>query len=140
MPETPTTERQPLRFTRITRGAWLLATPLPERLWTQLPAKLRREHEQLAARVEQSGQEIAKLKRAVDEAPARDREATTEAALEGRELPVPTEPKLRAELDEALRIREALEAALRQSADRLLAGAEPSAEKLAGELERSSTR
>jgi hypothetical protein len=136
MTETPTTTTTAPRFTRITRSAVLLGAPLPERLARTLPAKQRKDHAQLLERVEQASREIARLKNAIDKAPAADRAAASDAALRGEDLPESSEPRLRSELEQMVRAREALEDALRRSADLLLQGAAPKAEEVAGELER----
>lgn len=124
-----------VRFPHISSPSHLLARPLPEALLATLPAKVRREHEQLVGRVEEAGREFARLRALLDGATARDREAASKAALDGQELPEPEEPKLRAQLEEAQRVRAALDAALRTSADSLLAAAAANAEKVAAELE-----
>jgi hypothetical protein len=129
------TTTSPLLFTRISRGAGLLAHPLPPRLEETLTAKQRKEHATLVERVEEAARQIAALREAIDQAPAADRQAGREAALRGEDVPPPSEPKLRAELEEAQRVREALESALRQSADRLLQTAASKAEEVAAELE-----
>jgi hypothetical protein len=130
------TTTSPVRFTRVSRGAPVLAHPLPSRLEATLTAKQRKEHETLVERVEGAARQIAALREAIDQAPGADRQAGREAALRGEDVPPPSEPKLRAELEEAQRQRQALEAALRQSADGLLQAAAPKAEEVAAELER----
>jgi hypothetical protein len=89
----------------------------------------------LAERLEQSAREIARLWKEIDGATAADRVAGQEAALRGEDVPPASEPGLRAELEEANRVREALEAGLRRSADRLLEAVQPKAGELAAELE-----
>ena len=132
---TETTEAQPVRFAGRARGA-SFAKPLPPRVESLLTQKQRRDHERLAERVEESGREVVRLRRAISEAPARDREAGKQAALDGKELPASSEPALRAELDQATRTRQVLEEALRESADRLLAAAEPKARELVDDFDR----
>ena len=134
MTEAPTTEA-PLRFQRTARGAALLAHPLASRLEETLTAKQRKEHAALVERVEQAAQEIARLRAAIDQAPGADRQAGREAALRGEDVPPPSEPTLRAELEEAQRQRQVLEAALRESADGLLQAAAPKADEIASALE-----
>ena len=129
------TTTSPLRFVHISRGAGLLAHPLPSRLEGNLTAKQRKEHAALAERVEVAGREIARLRREIDGAAAADHAAARDAALRGEELPPPSEERLRREFEEAQRVREALDAALRASADALLQAAAPKAGEVAAELE-----
>jgi hypothetical protein len=133
MNETKTTEPS-VRFPHISSPGHALARPLPEELASKVP-KARREHEELVGRVEQASREYARLRAELADAPTRDRQARTNAALAGEELPGPTEPKLRAELEQAKGIRVGLDDALRRSADRLLAAAVDNAATVAGELE-----
>jgi hypothetical protein len=136
MTETTTDTTRAPKFVQIARSATMLADPLPAELAASLPAATRKQHRELAERAEQTHGEIRRLKAAIADAPAADKQATTQAALEGRELPPPSESRLRGELNEAERIRDALETALRTSADRLLEQALPKAEQVAGKLER----
>jgi hypothetical protein len=123
------------RFTHISSPGALLREPLPPELVATLTAKQRKEHEQIVARVEEAGREYARLRSALADAPKRDRQAATAAALEGDELPESSEPKLRAQIEDAKRVRAALDDALRTSADRLLAAAAAAAGGVADELE-----
>jgi hypothetical protein len=123
------------RFTHISSPAHLLARPLPEELAAKMPAKVRREHEELVGRVEEAARDYGRLRAELGEAPKRDREAAAKAALAGEPMPEPSEPKLRAPLEQAHGVRRALDDALRTSADRLLAAAARHAEQVAGELE-----
>jgi hypothetical protein len=134
MNETKTTTTAP-RFQHVRTSA-VMRSPLPAELAAKVPGKLRRDHEALVGRVDESSREFAALRTAIAEAPGRDHEAAAQAALEGAELPEPSEPKLRALLEEAERVHAALESALRTSADRLLAAAAAHADEVAGELER----
>jgi hypothetical protein len=124
-----------VRFPHISSPGALLRAPLPEALTATLPAKLRREHEKLAGRADEAAREIARRRAELDGATARDRTAASKAALEGAELPEPSEPKLRAQMEEAMRVRAALDSALRTSADRLLAAAAGNAAEVAAGLE-----
>jgi hypothetical protein len=109
---------------------------LPERVAAVIPAKQRRDHQRLAERLDEAGREIARLKAAITEAPSADHIARSEAALAGKEeLPERTEPRIRQELEDAIEVHAALDAALRRSADSLLATAQPAAAALADELE-----
>jgi hypothetical protein len=133
MTETTTTT---VRFLHISSPGALLRQPLPEELAATLPAKARRDHEKLAGRADQAAREIARLRAELDGATARDREAASKAALAGEELPEPSEPKLRAQMEEAVRVRAALDSALRTSADRILQAAAANAAEVAAGLER----
>jgi hypothetical protein len=132
---TETTTTAP-KFPHISSPGHVLARPLPQALTEKLPPAQRKEHERLVGRVEEAGREIARLRREIDQAPARDRSAATEAALAGEELPERSEPKLRAQMEEAFRVKAALDSALRTSANRLLAAAAVCADEVAGGLER----
>lgn len=139
MTETPTTTSpaKPPRFVQFSRpGAAMLGHPFPARLEDVAPAKQRKDHAALADRVEQASRQIAQLRQAIDRAPADDRKAAAQAALRGDDVPARSEPRLRAELDEATRVKAALEDALRQSADQLLAAVAPKAGEVAAQIER----
>jgi hypothetical protein len=123
------------RFPYTRHASTLLRTPLPEALLEKVPAKQRREHEQLRARQEAQQREHGRLRRELAEAPARDRAAAAQAARAGEELPEPSEHRLRAEIEQAQRDRQALEDALADSANGLLAAAVPAAGGVADELE-----
>jgi hypothetical protein len=130
------TTTSPPRFVHISSPGALLRQPLPQELWATLPAKQRKDHEALVARVEEAGRESSRLRQKLDQAAGRDRAAASKAALAGQELPESSEPKLRAQIEEAQRVGVALADALRTSADRLLAAAAANADEVAGGLER----
>jgi hypothetical protein len=124
------------RFTHISSPAHLLARPLPDELMAKVPAAERKRHEELVGRVEQASRESSRLRAELADAPRRDREAASNAALAGEEeLPERSEAKLRAQIEQAGQVRAALDDALRRSANRLLAAAAANAEGVAGELE-----
>jgi hypothetical protein len=134
MNETKTTASGP-RFTHTRHASAFLRAPLPPALLEKVPAKTRREHDALLARVEAASREYGRLRAELADAPRHDREAESAAAREGRELPSPSESRLRGEIEQAQRVRRALDDALAASANALLAAAATHAEQVADELE-----
>jgi hypothetical protein len=124
------------RFPHTRHASTFLRAPLPPELAATLPAKQRKDHAALVARVEQAEREIVRLRAELADAPTRDRKAESAAALAGEPMPEPSERRLRGQIEEAQRVRRALDDALAASANGLLAAAEANAGGVADELER----
>ncbi|MGH3077238.1 MAG: hypothetical protein ACRDPZ_03550 [Gaiellaceae bacterium] len=134
---TDETEAAPPRFIRVSSGVGThLRDPIPDALAERLPAKLIADHKKLAGRIDEQAREVARLRQAIRDAPAADREAGKQAALAGKPVPQSSEPRLRAELAEAERVQGALNAAIVESGDRLLKAAQPEATALADTFDR----
>jgi hypothetical protein len=130
-----TTETSPVRFVHLRSPSSLLAAPLPPRLEAVLPAAERKRHRELVARSEEASRRIGELRREIDQAPARDREAAAQAALAGEAMPEPALDGLRREWEQAQAAKQALDDALRTSADALLVAAVGRADVVAAEIE-----
>jgi hypothetical protein len=123
------------KFPSTRHASTFLRAPLPPELAATLPAKQRKEHEQLLARVDAAAREYGRLRAELADAPTRDRKAEAAAALASEPMPEPSEHRLRAEIEQAQRIRRALDDALAASANGLLAAAAANAGGVADELE-----
>jgi hypothetical protein len=132
--ETKTTGSGP-RFPHTRHASTFLRAPLPPVLLEKVPAAQRKAHDELVARVDAASREYGRLRAELADAPKRDREAESAAARAGEPMPEPTEQRLRGEIEQAQRVRRALDDALNDSANALLAAAATNAEKVAGELE-----
>jgi hypothetical protein len=139
MSKTTEATEAPPRFEHIGNPSSLLAAPLPPRLETALPAAERKRHAELVRRGEEASRTIARLRQELDRAPAEDRERAAAAALAGEEMPEPSLDRLRRESEQAQAAKRALDDALRQSADALLAAVLGRAEAVAAEAEQELT-
>jgi hypothetical protein len=127
---------RPLGFTESARGVTSrLRDPLPPSVVSALPAADRKRHDKLAKAAQDLAAERRRLAEAVAQAPALDAQATEAAMLDGKPPPESSEPKLRAELEEATRLEAAAGSALRKSAVGLLNAAAPLLGELAERLE-----
>jgi hypothetical protein len=133
MNETSTTTGPKFPPTR--HASTFLRAPLPPELAATLPAKQRKEHEQLLARVDEASREYARLRAELADAPTRDRKAESAAASAGEPLPESSEHRLRGEIEQGRRFRRALDDALAASANGLLAAAAANAGAVADTLE-----
>jgi hypothetical protein len=123
------------KFPSTRHASAFLRAPLPQALLEKVPVKARREHEQLLARVDAAAREYRRLRAELADAPTRDRKAESAAALAGEPMPEPSEDRLRAEIEQAQRVRRALDDALAASANGLLAAAAANAGGVADSLE-----
>jgi hypothetical protein len=135
MSETAQRVASPPRFDPAIWKRLRVEQPFPPAIWNALPASERKRYQAIGERVRRSSQEVARLRRELQQAPGADHQAAAAAAAAGEEIPPASVERLESELREAERIHAALEEGLYRSTCDLLASAQPLAGKVAERLE-----
>lgn len=115
--------------TTMSQGSSSWRRPLPDGLAELAPRAVREQHEELADRHVRAGADVVELTARLQSARATDEVNAHEAMLAGGKLQSPTAPSVEDALDDARRELAAAAGALPESASRLLAACESSADQ-----------